>query len=119
MSFKEHGIGRYGNMIQQNIDQARYLGQLVEATPELELVTPVTLNIVCFRYLRSGLDDASLDVLNRRILEELQENGLAVPSGTTLLGKFVLHVANTNHRTRQGDFDFLVKEVVRIGKSLG
>jgi len=118
MSFKEHGIDRYGGMIQQNIDQARYLGRLVEATPELELATPVTLNVVCFRYFRSGLDNASLDVLNRRILEELQESGLAVPSGTTLLGKFVLHVANTNHRTRRDDFDLLVREVVRIGKSL-
>jgi glutamate/tyrosine decarboxylase-like PLP-dependent enzyme len=105
-------------MIQQNIDQARYLGHLVEATPELELVTPVTLNVVCFRYVRPGLDNASLDVLNRRILEELHESGLAVPSGTTLLDKFVLHVANTNHRTRRDDFDFLVREVVRIGKSL-
>ena len=105
-------------MIQQNIDQARYLGRLVEATPELELVTPVTLNVVCFRYVRPGLDNAALDALNRRILEELQESGLAVPSGTTLLGKFVLHVANTNHRTRRDDFDFLVREVVRLGKSL-
>jgi len=41
-----------------------------------------------------------------------------VPSGTTLLGKFALHVANTNHRTRRDDFDFLVREVVRLGKSL-
>ena len=118
MSLKEHGVDKYARLIQQNIDQARYLGQLVETAPELELVTPVTLNVVCFRYVRPTLDDAVLDALNRRILDKLQEDGIAVPSGTTIFGKYVLHVANTNHRTRREDFDVLVHEVIRIGKSL-
>jgi aromatic-L-amino-acid decarboxylase len=119
MSFKEHGTRKYGRLIQQNIDQARYLAELIETTPELELAAPVTLNVVCFRHIRSGLDDAALDALNKQILVELQEQGIAVPSGTTIGGKYVLHVAHTNHRSRREDFDILVREVIRIGKELG
>ena len=108
---------KYGRLIQQNIDQARYLAELVEATPELELAAPVALNVVCFRYVRADLDEAALDELNKQIVVELQEQGIAVPSGTTLNGKYVLHVANTNHRSRREDFDLLVREVVRLGQA--
>jgi aromatic-L-amino-acid decarboxylase len=118
MSFKEYGSRKYGRLIQQNIDQAHYLAELIDASPELELVAPVTLNVVCFRYIRFGLDDTTLDTLNKQILAELQERGIAVPSGTTIRDKFVLHVAHTNHRSRREDFDILVREVIRIGEKL-
>jgi aromatic-L-amino-acid decarboxylase len=118
MSLKEHGSRKYGRLIQQNIDQAHYLGGLIEAAPELELVAPITLNVVCFRYVGPGLDVAVLDRLNDDILVELQEQGIAAPSGTTIRDKYVLRVANTNHRSRRGDFDILVREVLRIGKEL-
>jgi glutamate/tyrosine decarboxylase-like PLP-dependent enzyme len=118
MSLKEHGARKYGRLIQQNIDQARYLAELVEAAPELELAAPVPLNVVCFRYTRPGLDDQALDTLNKQIMVELQEQGIAVLSGTSLNGKYVLRAALTNHRSRRKDFDLLVREVVRIGAQL-
>ena len=116
MSLKEHGSAKYGRLIQQNIDQARYLTGLVEASPELELAAPTTLNVVCFRYVRTDLGDAVLNEINKRIVVELQEQGIAVPSGTTLKGRYVIHVANTNHRSRRSDFDLLAGEVVRLGQ---
>jgi aromatic-L-amino-acid decarboxylase len=118
MSLKEHGSRKYARIIQQNIDQALYLGELVNASPELELSAPVTLNVVCFRYVASALDNAELDELNKRIVIELQEQGVAVLSGTVIKGKYVLRAANTNHRSRREDFDMLVREVMRIGKEL-
>ena len=116
MSLKEHGARKYGRLIQQNIDQTRYLAELVDAAPELELAAPVMLNVVCFRYIEDSLDDVALDEINKHIVVELQERGIAVPSGTTLAGRYVLHVANTNHRSRREDFDVLVREVIRIGR---
>jgi glutamate/tyrosine decarboxylase-like PLP-dependent enzyme len=118
MSLKEHGARRYGRLLQQNIDQARYLAELIADAPELELVAPVSLNIVCFRCLRPGLEATALDALNREILVELQEQGIAAPSGTTIEGKYVLRVAITNHRSRREDFNILVREVTRIGSEL-
>jgi glutamate/tyrosine decarboxylase-like PLP-dependent enzyme len=118
MTLKEHGIRKFSRLIEQNIAQARYLAALVEASPELALAAPVALNVVCFRYTGSGeADDDTLDALNRRILVEMQESGLAAPSGTTIRGRYVLHVANTNHRSRREDFEFLVQEVVRLGRA--
>ena len=118
MSLKEHGALKYGRMVQQNIAQARYLAGLVEARRS-ELEAPVSLNIVCFRYNHTGLDNTALDDLNKEILVELQEQGIAVLSGTTLDGRYVMRAAHTNHRSRWEDFDLLVREVVRIGEELG
>jgi len=118
MSLKEHGSRKYARIIQQNIDQALYLGELVNASPELELSAPVTLNVVCFRYVAPTMDNAELDELNKRIVIELQEQGVAVLSGTVIKGKYVLRAANTNHRSRREDFEVLVSEVMRIGKEL-
>jgi len=123
MSLKEHGIRKYGRLTEQNILQARYLADLVEAKPELELVQPVPLNVGCFRYIgqtreRLEGDETRLDELNKEILIELQEGGIAVPSGTTVRGLYYFHLAITNHRSRREDFDLLLEEVLRIGGRL-
>lgn len=109
MSLKEHGIRRYAEMIGQNIAQAAYLGRLVGDSPDLELLAPVTMNIVCFRY--KGGDDA----LNKELLMRLHESGVAAPSYTVLHGRYALRVAITNHRTRMEDMDNLVADVRKIG----
>jgi glutamate/tyrosine decarboxylase-like PLP-dependent enzyme len=120
MALKEHGTEKFARVIQQNIDQARYLEGLVAATPELEQALPAQLNIVCFRYVGLGdaRDDAALDKLNKEIELELQERGIAVPSVSTIHGRKYLHVAVANHRSRRDDFDLLVREVVRLGGEL-
>ncbi len=118
MSLREHGVAKYGRLISQNAAQARYLGGLVATTPELELVAPVDLNIVCFRFNPGGLDDGALNALNQELLLRLHESGVAAPSYTTLRGRYALRAAITNHRSRREDFDLLVREVVRRGREL-
>ena len=118
LSIKAHGIQKYAGLIQQNVEQARYLATLVDSTPELERLAPVPLNIVCFRFKADNVDEDLLNRLNQEILIQLHESGLAVPSYTTLNGKYALRVAITNHRSQRGDFDILVHEVVQLGRSL-
>lgn len=118
LSIKEHGLERFGRMIARNVEQAQYLGGLIEQQPELELTAPIGLDIVCFRFNPGGLSAERLERLNRDILAELQEQGIAAPSYTTLRGVYCLRVAIANHRSRTEDFDLLVKETIRIGKSL-
>ncbi len=118
MSIKEHGLEKYARMIKKNCDQMQYLAQLVRAQPRLELLSPVELNIVCFRYVIAGWSDKELNTLNEDILIQLQERGLAAPSSTTLNGKYAIRAANVNHRSLHSDFDFLVQQVVCIGDSM-
>ena len=118
MSLKEHGLDKYARLVRQNIDQARYLAEQIREAPDLELLAPVPLNIVCFRYVTPRWDDAGLDALNQELLIQLHEQGIAVPSNLTLGGRFALRVAITNQRSRREDFELLVHEVRRIGAAL-
>lgn len=118
MSLKEHGIEKYGRVIKQNVDQVQYLVKLVEEHPQLELMASAPLNVACFRFVADGLNDEQLSEINKEILMQLHESGVAGPSYATLDGKFMIRVANTNHRTRSEDFDVLVEEVVRLGNAL-
>jgi len=117
-SLKEHGQERFQRQVQQNVAQAKYLTELIEADERVELLAPVPLNVVCFRF-RNGLgDEKTLTALNQEILLRLQESGVAVPSSTTLGGRFAIRVANVNHRSRREDFEYLLREVIRIGEEI-
>ncbi|MDX1664035.1 MAG: pyridoxal-dependent decarboxylase [Candidatus Promineifilaceae bacterium] len=124
MGIKEHGIEQYRRQVEQNVTQAAYLAELVMRHPALELLAPVPLNVVCFRYrgrprsrqLPPSAD--ALDALNEELLLRLHESGVAVPSYTRIDGCYALRVAITNHRSRREDLELLVKEVVRLGDVL-
>ena len=118
MMMKSEGIDKFGRLIQQNVDQAHYLESLVEVAPELELLAPVALNVVCFRFRADELDEAALNHLNDELLIRLQISGAAVVTGTMLQGKRAIRMCNVNHRSRREDFDLLVREVIRTGTEL-
>jgi len=114
----EHGTDKLGQLIDQNCEQAAYLGALVDAHDRMEKLAPVALNICCFRYVDLGLSHAALDALNDEIVITLQTSGIAAPSTTMIDGVLAIRVNITNHRTRFSDLDLLVSEVDRIGQTL-
>jgi aromatic-L-amino-acid decarboxylase len=118
LSFKEHGLARYGRLIDRNIAQTEELAQLVRAQPQLELMAKGVLNILCLRYNPGALGETDLDVLNEELLLRLHESGIAAPSYTTLDGKYCLRAAIVNHRTHSEDLRQFVDALVRIGRDL-
>jgi glutamate/tyrosine decarboxylase-like PLP-dependent enzyme len=118
MSLQVHGVETIGALIAQNMAQAAYLEELIDASPRLELVAPRPTNVVCFRYRRPDMDDEALNALNRRLVVELQESGLYIVSSTVLGGRYALRVAITNHRSQMDDFTALAEDCVRFGDQL-
>ncbi|TGQ54325.1 amino acid decarboxylase [Mesorhizobium sp. M1C.F.Ca.ET.193.01.1.1] len=118
MALKQHGVEKFGRLIDQNIAQAGYLTRRIEAEPALELTAPTTINIVCFRHRQDGASEERLKAFNTEIMLRLQEEGIAVLSDTTVRGRHCLRVAITNHRTRREDLDLLVCETLRVGKEI-
>lgn len=118
MSLKEHGLAKFGRLIDQDLDHARYLSDRIIATPNLELCFPGVINIVCFRYDPGGLSEAALKRLNTEIMVQTQESGIAAISDTTVRGRHCLRAAINNHRTLPSDLDMLTGEVVRLGEKL-
>jgi len=115
MALKEHGLAKFGRLIDQDLDHARYLSDRIIATPNLKLCFPGVINIVCFRYDPGHLSEAALKRLNTEIMVQMQETGIAAVSDTTVRGRHCLRAAINNHRTLPSDLDMLTGEVVRLG----
>lgn len=115
-AMKELGTKRIGEIVEQNCEQARYLEQRIAGESSLELLAPVPLNIVCFRFRPDDLDEASLDELNADIVADLQEAGIAAPSTTQVRQRTAIRVNLTNHRTRRSDLHILIDGVLSKGK---
>ena len=114
-TIKAHGIDKLSAIIARNCRQAQLLGEAVAASGDLELLAPVSLNVVCFRFAAAGLAAAELDRLNDEIVAELQLRGIAAPSTTRIHGRTAIRVALVNHRTRNEDLMLLVDAARRLG----
>ncbi len=107
-----YGSEKLGRVISNTCALARYLRLRIEASERLELLAPVALNIVCFRYRGS-------DKLNADIVTALQESGVAAPSTTILKGRLAIRAAIVNHRTERCDIDALIDAVLVLGERHG
>ena len=113
MTLKAYGTEGIARVVESGCAIARYLAARIAREPTLELLAPVTLNIVCFR-VRAGAAD--LDTLNREIVADLQEAGIAAPSTTTINGHLAIRAALFNHRTIAADADALVDGVLQLAR---
>lgn len=111
-TLKTYGADAIGRVIAETVGLAQRLAARVAAEPELELLGPVPLNIVCFGY--RGPD---ADRLNADIVARLHEAGRVAPSLTTLGGRTAIRAAIVNHRTAPADVDALVNSVLSLGRA--
>ncbi len=111
MTLKAYGTSGIARVVESGCDIAHYLAARIASEPTLELLAPVSLNIVCFRVAVGATD---LDALNRDIVADLQEAGIAAPSTTTIDGRLAIRAALFNHRTVAADADALVDGVLAM-----
>jgi len=109
-TLKTYGTEKLGAIIARTCALAGYLETLVLAEPRLELLAPVQLNIVCFRYRAAGTNKVNGD-----IVIDIQESGIAAPSTTLLDGQLAIRAAIVNHRTDTCDIDALIAAVLEFG----
>jgi aromatic-L-amino-acid decarboxylase len=109
-TLKTYGTEQLGAVIERSCELARYLERRIVEDPRLELLAPVQLNIVCFRYCATDADR-----VNASIIVDVQESGVAAPSATTIDGHLAIRAALFNHRTQSEDVDALIDKVLELG----
>jgi glutamate/tyrosine decarboxylase-like PLP-dependent enzyme/acyl carrier protein len=111
-TIKVHGAARIGAVISRTCELAQSMRRQIESCPDLELLAPVQLNIVCFRYRC-----ADPDPVNAAIVADLHESGIAAPSTTVLDGQIAIRAAIVNHRTEACDVDAVLAAIIKFGKA--
>ena len=117
MSVQTFGMVAFREAVQKGLDMSRRAEAYVEASPVLELMTPVSLGIVCFRVNPGdGRDEHSLDDINRNVLAQVFWDELAFFSSTSLKGVFTLRMCIINHTTTWDDVRRTLDLVERFGQ---
>jgi aromatic-L-amino-acid decarboxylase len=120
MTMQQFGVSGYRAAIEENLALAGYLADRVREMPELALMAPPSLSVVCFRFVgneNSG-DETALASLNRTLLERLQLGGEAFLTSTELHGRYTLRACIVNHRSRPEDVDRMLDAVVAMGHGI-
>jgi glutamate/tyrosine decarboxylase-like PLP-dependent enzyme len=115
-TLRAYGRGGHRAMVERHLDLAQRLSRRIEATPELELLAPVKLNIVCFRHRPPGLDENELDAHNLALGEDVLADGRVFFGTTRYEGKIAFRPAIVNWRTTERDVDLLVDVLLELGR---
>jgi hypothetical protein len=105
MSLRFFGVEAFRAAIDRSIDLARFAQARIEASAQLELLTPARLGVVCFRRHPEGMDEDGLERLNQRLVEGLAASGQGLVSSTRLRGRFALRMCVLNHTSRAQDVE--------------
>ena len=105
--------------VRRHIDLARHLEEIIEASPDLELLAAGPLTAVCFRYVPASMDDdESLNQLNQAIMADLQVGGRAFLAGTDIRGRFALRSCALHYALDEGHVQAIVDAVRDAGHRL-
>jgi glutamate/tyrosine decarboxylase-like PLP-dependent enzyme len=113
LSMRYHGMAAFRDAIAADLAHAQHLAEAVRRHPELELMAPVGLSAVCFRYRAPNADE-----INQQILRRVIERGRVYLSNASIRGAFALRACFVNHRTRVEDVDEIIPEVLAAAGEL-
>jgi aromatic-L-amino-acid decarboxylase len=109
-SLRAFGRRAYADTIDEMLDLASYMGERIQAEPELELMAPVVFNAVCVRC--NNLDASQ----NERVLARLVSGGTAFLGRARVKGLFCLRACFMSLRTTREDVDIIIDEILRLAR---
>jgi aromatic-L-amino-acid decarboxylase len=103
MVLRYFGSEGLASRIREHCRLARLFADWVEESEGWELLAPVPLSLVCFRYRggRAAINEAELDALNEAIMNNANQTGRVYLSHTKLHDKLTLRLSIGNIRTTE------------------
>ena len=95
---RSYGTDGLKEKVRSHIDLASKLSQMISNEPDFELLAPVVISVVCFRYCPGGYTEEQLNKLNEKLNHILNDSGKLYLSHTVLNDKYTLRMvtAQTN-----------------------
>ena len=91
---RSFGIRGIQQKVRAHIKLAKEFASWIREDPHFEVMAPVTINLVCFRYhpSRRTLSEEGLEQINKALMDELNRSGKMFITHTKLKGKFSLRL---------------------------
>ena len=117
MSVQTFGMAAFRRAVSQGMELAGRAEEYINASPVLEGMARASLGIVCFRInpTDGGLDERTLDAINRNVLSRVFWEDRAFMSSTLIAGRFALRMCILNHTTTWNDVRETLETAERFG----
>ena len=96
---RHYGVEGIRQMITKHVKLADRFAGCIRMDENFELLAPVQLSLVCFRYRRQGASNETLNELNRTLLERVNATGKIYLTHTILNDKYGLRMSVGQART--------------------
>ena len=118
MSVQTFGMTAFRQAVSNGMELADRAAEYIRESSTLELMTPVSLGIVCFRISpdNTGFGEGVLEKINRNVLARVFWEDRAFVSSTLLRGTFSLRLCILNHTTTWDDVRRTLKATERFGR---
>jgi aromatic-L-amino-acid/L-tryptophan decarboxylase len=92
------GVEGLREKVRDHIAYSTHLSELIEKEPDFEILAPVVISVVCFRFKPQGYTEEDLNKINEKLNHQLNDTGTIYLSHTVLNGKYTLRMvtAQTN-----------------------
>lgn len=103
---QNYGVAHLQAMIRNHIEMAQDLAIEIAATKHFEILAPVLLNNICFRYHPEHINDTNeLNQLNEHLLDAINSTGDMYLTHTKLRGHYVLRLVVAQANTKRNHLD--------------
>ena len=118
MSVQIFGMAAFRRAVAKGMELAARAEEHVGNSPVLELLSPVSLGVVCLRVnpADSGLGEETVEKINRTVLARVFWEEPALMSSTMLKGRFALRLCIINHTTAWDDVRETLEAIERFGR---
>ncbi len=95
---RTYGVDGLREKVRGHIEIAKSLAVQISHESDFEILAPVTICVVCFRFRPAGLSEEQVNVMNEKLNHMLNDSGKIYLSHTVLNGKYTLRMvtAQTN-----------------------
>jgi len=95
---RSYGTDGIREKVREHISIATRLSEFISKEDDFELLAPVVICVVCFRYFRTGYTEDQINALNEKLNHQLNDTGKLYLTHTVLNGKYTLRMvtAQTN-----------------------
>jgi aromatic-L-amino-acid decarboxylase len=114
LSIQYFGLAAFRAAIDRCLDLTLWAQERIERSGSLELMSPASLGVLCFRRrFGEDTDEERSERMNSQLVRSLARTTLGFVSSTRLRGRFAIRLCVFNHTTRQKDLEAVLDHFER------